>query len=222
MAIIYPLAARAAPDVELSQNNFAELERVGRLALDPDLRGRLSDLAHFWVGEQRRLTSPRPKQFRQRLQQIEKTLKDAHAALDLNRESSPMWERHLFNWIRNSGALGAEAFFEDANELLMRMQRMRALAASAQKALPHDAGRSRPYEDERLIVALSTIFEAAGGTAAVYSSEHAASGVADTPFRRFAHTFYRLLPMKPKRSTSGLDQALRLALRSQRRRKRTG
>jgi hypothetical protein len=130
MSIIYPLVQEGGPEFRLSDGNFAELERVGEIVLSAELRQRLDDLAHFWVLELRGRQNPRPKQFRKRLKLIEDSLERARGALDLNREGASVWEYHLFNWVPNTGAEGAASFFEDTNELLIRMRRLLGLISS--------------------------------------------------------------------------------------------
>ena len=132
MSIIYPLIQEGGPEFQLSSENFAELERIGEITLSAELRRRLDDIAHFWADQLRGLQSPRPKQFRKRLKLIEDTLAKSYRALDLNREGASIWEYHLFNWARNTGVEGATSFFEDTNELLIRMRRMVELCAQAE------------------------------------------------------------------------------------------
>jgi hypothetical protein len=116
MSIIYPLVQQGGPEFQLPDGNFAELERVGEIALSAELRRRLDDIGHSWTTRLRELQSPRSKQFRKRLKLIEDTLEQAYRALDLNREGSSIWEYHLFNWARNTGVEGAVGFFEDTND----------------------------------------------------------------------------------------------------------
>lgn len=217
MSIIYPLVQEGGPEFQLSDRNFAELERVGEVTLSAELRQRLRDLAQSWVTLLRELLSPRPKQFRKRLKQIEDRLEKAYRALDLNREGAFIWEQHLFNWARNSGVVGATSFFEDTTDLLIRMRRMIELSARLEQALPRDAGRWRPYNDKRLFIILADLFERAGGESVTYWTEHGdRSGMADTPFRRFVQAFYKMLPIGSKRRPTGVDKALRDAMRSRR------
>jgi hypothetical protein len=216
MTIIYPLIQEGGPGFQLAEANFAELQRVGEITLSPELQRRLSDIACFWVARLTALQSPRPKQFRDRLKLIGDRLAKAHQVLDLNREGASVWERHLFNWAPNSGVEGATSFFEDANQLLIRMQCMIELSARLEQALPRDGGRWRPFDDERLFIALADIFERAGGASVTYWTEHPSSGMADTPFRRFVQAFYRMLPVQLKRKPAGVDKALRDAMRSRR------
>jgi len=215
MSIIYPLIQEGGLEFQLSDADFAELQVAGEITLAPELRQQLSNLAHFWVMRLRGLQSPRPKQFRRRLKLIENSLEKAYRALDLNRENALIWERHLFNWARNTNVEGAATFFEDTDELLLRMRRMAEVIARLERILPGDEGRRRPYDDERLFITLANIFELAGGTAAAYWTEYP-SGMADTPFRRFGQLFYKLLPIEPKRTPAGVDEALRDAIRSRR------
>jgi hypothetical protein len=124
MSIIYPLIQEGGPEFQLSDADFAELQRAGEIALSAELRQRLNDLALFWVMELRVRQSPRPKQFRNRLKLIEDRLEKVYGALNLNREGASIWEYHLFNWVPNTGVEGAISFFEDTNELLTGMRRM--------------------------------------------------------------------------------------------------
>jgi hypothetical protein len=216
MSIIYPLIQKRGPEFQITDANFAELQRVGEITLSAELRQQLDDTAHFWALQLTGLQSARPKQFRERLKLIGDTLATAYQALDLNREGASIWEYHLFNWARNTGVEGATSFFEDTNELLIRMQRMVELSARLEQALPTDGGGWRPFDDERLFIALADVFERAGGAAVTYQSEHHSSGMADTPFRRFVHAFYKMLPVQSKRKRTGLDKALLDALQSRR------
>ena len=130
MSIIYPLI-QGGLELKLSDADFAELQRVGKITLSGELRRQLDDIANFWTGQLTTLQSPRSKQFRKRLKRIEDTLEKGYEALDLNREGASIWERHLFNWARNTGIEGAMSFFDDTNELLGRMRRMIELARKA-------------------------------------------------------------------------------------------
>jgi hypothetical protein len=217
MSIIYPLVQKGGPEFQISDANFAALERAGEITLSAELRKRLNDIAPSWAVQLTGLQSPRPKQFRNRLGLIKDTLVEAYEALDLNRAGASIWERHFFNWARNAEVEGATSFFEDTDELLTRMRRMIDLVASLEQALPEDAGRKRPFDDEHYFIALADLFERAGGAAVAYWSEHKnPSGMADTPFRRFVQAFYKMLPVPWKRRPGGLDNALRDALESRR------
>ena len=158
MSIIYPLVHKGAPEFQISDADFAELQRLGEIILSAELRSRLNDLAQFWAAELVKVQSPRPKQFRTRLKLIGSTLAEAYEALDLNRAGTSIWERHLFNWARNAEVEGATTFFDDTDELLLRMRRMIDLMARLQQALPGDGGGPRPYNDKRLFIALADIF----------------------------------------------------------------
>jgi hypothetical protein len=216
MSIIYPLVQKGGPEFQISDANFAALEGVGEITLSAELRTRLNDFAQSWAAQLTGLQSPRPKQFRTRLELIENTLAKAYESLDLNRTGASIWERHLFNWAGNAEVEGATSFFEDTDELLTRMRRMIDLVASLERALP-DGGSKRPFDDEHYFIALADLFERAGGAAVAYWSEHKnPSGMADTPFRRFVQAFYKMLPVPWKRRPGGLDNALRDALESRR------
>jgi hypothetical protein len=77
MSIIYPLILEGGPEFKMSDLNFADLERIGEISLSAELRQRLYDIAHLWVCNLTGLQSPRPKQFRKRLKQIEGSLEKA-------------------------------------------------------------------------------------------------------------------------------------------------
>ena len=216
MSIIHPLIQEAGPEFPLSDADFAELQWVGKIALSTELRQQLSDLAHFWVGQLRGLQSPRPKQFRKRLKLIEESLEKAYGALDLNRKDSSIWEYHLFNWIPNTGVEGATNFFKDQKDLLALTKSTIGLMARLEQALPKDRGGRRHYDDERLFIFLADVYMRAGGTpTAPYWSEYS-SGMVDTPFRQFVHTFYKMLPVPAKRPSAGVDEGLRHAMQSRR------
>ena len=57
MSIIYPLVQEGEPEFQLSEANFAELDRVGGVTLSAELRQRLGDLAYFWVTHLRKRQS---------------------------------------------------------------------------------------------------------------------------------------------------------------------
>jgi len=217
MTIIGPLVMAAPAEFRISDETFAKLEHAGQVSLSGEVRQQLVDLGHFWQSQLLALQSPRPKQFRKRLELIGQTLEQARAALDLNREGTTQWEYHLFNWAPNTGVEGAKDFFENVDELLKRMRAMIDLVSRLDRALPKDEGRRRPYDDERLLRILADLYEQIGGKAVAYRSEHSDDGgTAKTLFRAFAQAFYALLPVKSKRTKAGLDEALRTALRARR------
>ena len=217
MTIISPVVMTAPQDeFQISDDKFAEFDRLGRISLTTDLRQRLSDLGHFWQGQLLILQSPRPKQFRQRLRRIRTALERAHSALNLNRKSARSWEHHMFNWAANTQAEGSKAFFADADELLKRMRAMASFMSALEGELPKDHGRRRPFDDEGFLHRLADIYGSAGGKAVAYRSELSSTGIANTPFRRFVHAFYGLIRMRSKRTSAGLDEALLAALRSRR------
>jgi hypothetical protein len=135
MSIIYPMVQKGGPEFQISDANFAALERAGEITLSAELRKRLNDIAPSWAVQLTGLQSPRPKQFRNRLGLIKDTLVKAYEALDLNRAGASIWERHLFNWAGNAKVEGATSFFEDTDELLTRMRRMIDLVASLEQAM---------------------------------------------------------------------------------------
>ena len=69
-----------------------------------------------------------------------------------------------------------------------------------------------------IIQYLADQFEACGGKARAYVSNHSREGYAKTPFRQFVHQFYAFLSLKSRRTSRGLDEAIRQVLMNRRRR----
>ena len=111
MTIIYPLIQEGGPGFQLSEANFAELQRVGEIALSPELQQRLSAIACFWVAGLTALQSPRPKRFRKRLKLIKETLAKAYQALDLNCEDASTWGAPLVQLGCKYRGRGSNEFF---------------------------------------------------------------------------------------------------------------
>jgi hypothetical protein len=140
-------------------------------------------------------------------------LTQALKAIGLNDWSATELDRHLLHWVM-------EAPIERASDVLGALESQIEVAlktvAALKDCLPDDPGKPRPYEDERRLSSLALIFEEAEGVASVYNDSHAGK-IADTPFRRFAQEFYRILPADGKRKPGGLDNALRDVLIARRR-----
>src|SRR5262249_36229306 len=159
-------------------------------------------IADGWVGHDLVLQSPRPREFRRRLRDMEKVLEHLVRSLDLHRGDASPLDRHLLHWLMNAGADDLQ------NNLVVLVQEGHKgieLLKHAQSALPSDKGQRRPMDEDRFIIYLAELFEASGGRATAYRAAHSDSGYANTPFRRFIHEFYRMLPLASRRTQSGLD-----------------
>jgi hypothetical protein len=189
-----------------SEAQYAELEEAGGVSLSREQRSRLLTLAIFWIDDLRIRLSPRPRAFRECLEKLINTFSNAEEAC---RWEDPL-RRHLLHWAMAADVEGAEALPERLYRLEDNLESARELFAKLIQKLPRDPGRQRPFNDERRMLALAEIFEAAGGKAAIYSSAYEEGGIAGTPFRRFAQLFYSFLPAPDKRDPGGLDEALRL------------
>ena len=196
-------------DFKISEAQFIELETAADVKLAAELRRRLQSLAMFWLEDLWIRQSPRPKQFRECLDHIEKTFANAEAACQWDRH--PMY--HLVHWAMESGVEGADGLIGRLSGVEQQLKSTRELIAALNQKLPPDPGRQRPFNDERRIIALADIFEAAGGKPVVYAGGyHEEGSMADTLFRRFAQLFYSFLPTEEKRDPGGFDDALRDAL----------
>jgi hypothetical protein len=219
VGLLYPLVT-SPPEVELCETQFTELEQAGGLRLAQQQRRRLQLLAESWTTQSFDLVSARSKEFWERLESIRTTLENAQRAIDLNQEGASIRDQHFLNWLINQSQ---SAFYAELLTLDGHLGTACQLATELQNLLPSDHGGSRPFGDDRWISELADIFEAAGGKALVYASEHAEDSIADTPFRRFARRFYSLLPLaRKRRPRGGLDEALRTALEGRRRGREKG
>jgi hypothetical protein len=207
---LFPVVVRVPEDdFTFSEVEYTELENAGGFSLSSELRSRLLNLAVFWIEDLRIRLSPRPKAFRECLEKIIDTLSDAEEA---SRWDDPV-RRHLLHWAMATDVEGAEALPGRLYGLEDNLKSAREFFTALIQKLPPDPGRQRPFNDERRIIALADVFEAAGGKPIVYASGYYEEGsMADTPFRRFAQLFYFLLPADDKRDRGGLDDALRDAL----------
>jgi hypothetical protein len=209
--MLWPLISRPEPVADLSESQLAALEKAGQLSLTPASRLALNNIAESWTSHDRALHTPRPAEFESRLLSIRKSLQRAYAKADLNRDGASPFERQLYHWLLElpgaADALSQLASLTQIIEFLLR----------AEQSLPADSGSVRPMDDERFIQYLADQFVACGGKARAYVSDHSDEGYAKTPFRQFVHRFYGFLSLKSRRTRSGLDEAIRTALRQRRR-----
>jgi hypothetical protein len=212
--LLWPVVTRVRNDFKLTDDQISELERAGGVTFSENQRRSLQTLADSWLSDLCRRLSARPGAFRKRLDEIPDALTQALNAIRLNAESATELDRHLLHWILEQGADGALGALESKVDVALEMA-LKTVAALKDR-LPKDPGKPRPYDDERRLKSLADMFEDAGGAASVYSDGHEGK-IADTPFRRFAQAFYRLLPAHKKRTPGGLDDALRAVLTERRR-----
>jgi hypothetical protein len=198
----------------LSDTNFRVLEQAGGIKLQAEARSGLENAAAAWISHDRMLQSPRPRQFEQRLKEMEGALELLIISLDLNRGDAPLLDHHLYTWLINN-----DFFIVDALSagLIHNSRQLIDLLRQARKSLPTDPGRRRPMDDDRFVIYLAEQFEKSGGRARAYASAHTHSGYGETPFRKFVHQFYKLLPLKSRRKPSGLDETILQALKYRRR-----
>ena len=212
---------RRLPETEknwaFSDDQMRQLEAAGLVSFSAEQWRDLTSLALNWLSELALRKSARPKEFRDRLNKISKSLRAAQGASRLNgteqgalrlgtTDASEL-DRHLLHWIKGSPE-GGQHFVSELEALDYQIERMIAVIDRLKQFLPPDLGRARPYADERLIVNLADIYEKAGGKVSAYRLSSGSSGFADTPFRRFAQLFYSMLPTKDKRLPNGFDEAL--------------
>jgi hypothetical protein len=194
-------------DFKITDAQFADLERCGAVKLTDEHQGKLLTLALFWISDLRLRGSARPKQFRKVIDAMERTLGDAEAACDWDHGV----KRHILHWATGTSIKDADLLPGTLTSLQGHLRTVRDKLVALDNCLPPDLGRRRPFDDDHRIMFLADIFEAAGGKASAYVPTYPEKGKwADTPFRRFAQSFYSLLPAQDKREPGGLDEALRL------------
>ncbi len=224
--VLYPVVIRLPKRPigyrELSNVNFRALERAGVVTFNPGRRDALENIATSWISHDQMLQSPRPHQFRERLKKIERTLQRAAATLDLNNDDATVLERHLHTWLLNASFNGVDEYPGNSISLLLDLDKMIAFLKGVGRNLPSDRGRRRPTDEDRFVIYLADQFEHSGGRARSYSSVHGAEGYGDTAFRRFVHQFYALLPLKVRRTRSGLDEVILRALKYRRKHAKKG
>jgi hypothetical protein len=210
-----------AEEFELTKDQVLELEKEGQIKLSEKCRTDLVTLGRFWIEDLLLRRSARPKQFYAILDKLEEVLVKAQLACQLNERPGSL-ERHLLHWAMAAPVPGALAFPTNVAALERQIEIVLETVSALKQCLPEDPGRQRPFDDERRIIYLADVFERAGGKAVAYASGYAKTGsMADTPFRRFAHKFYWLLPAEDKRDRGGLDDALRDALSTRRAQRRS-
>jgi hypothetical protein len=210
--VLYPVVMRPADHGELSEADIERLEAAGGIKFAPEIRRALKNTAAGWIAHDHLLQSPRPKEFRRRLRAMENALKRAIDRLDLNRTDAPILDRHLYHWLLNADFESAKDMLRTSISLTQQAHGLSDLLRLVQQDLPVDKGRSRPMDEDRFILYLADQFEASGARASAYASQHSESGYGETPFRRFVHEFYAMLPIKSRRTRVGLDDAILRAL----------
>jgi hypothetical protein len=143
---------------------------------------------------------------------MENVARRAIEELDLNAPNAPILDRHLLHWLMEPKFDGAQDVLQNSSSIISHAHALLGALERAMHSLPPDRGGARPMDEERFIIALAEQFEAAGGHARAYTSEHSSSGYGETPFRNFVHTFYDMLAVESWRTPIGLDDAIRRAL----------
>jgi len=215
-AMLWPVVTRVSPheaEWSLSDDNMDRLEEAACVQFTPEARRAIKAIAEGWVDHDRTLHRPRPGAFKKRFQMMAK-VEPTSAELDLNREDAPSLDRHLFIWLLN-------ADFEAARDLLrtsgaMAAQELVKSVQVVQNHLPPDPGRTRPMDEDRFIVYLADQFETTGIQATAYANQYTDSHYGETQFRTFVHQLYAMLPLKKRRTQSGLDEAMIRALKDRR------
>jgi hypothetical protein len=215
--VFTPAVVRVPKDFKFTDAQFSDLEREGRIKFSEKQKADLLTLTDFWIGDLRLRRTAWPEEFRRCFEKMERAFQKAAEACRLNEEVGSL-ERHLLHWAMETPIKNASAFPVTLAALEQQLQTVREGIVALKQCLPPDPGRQRPFDDERRIIFLAEIFEAAGGKAAAYQTAYAETGsMADTPFRRFAQLFYSLLPSDvDKRDSGGLDEALRQGVMARR------
>jgi hypothetical protein len=219
-AVVPSVTSGSSEDFKIDDAQFARLEEAGNVKLSDQQRTSLITLGIFWIDDLRLRRTARPKQFSECFDKMIAAFSHAEEACRLNEKVGSL-ERHLLHWAMETPVKGANAFPITLAALEPQIKAVRETVVALKNSLPLDPGRQRPFDDERRIISLADIFEAAGGNPTAYLSEYSETGsMADTPFRSFAHRFYTMLPADDKRDPGGLDKALRLALKARRMQRR--
>jgi hypothetical protein len=217
--VLLPIVT-AVPNEEFkfTDSQFDQLAKMGQVKFSEKHRITLETLAQFWIDDLRVRATARPKQFEDVLETMRTTLSQAREACRLN-DTVGSIGRHLLHWAMEAPVQGAATFAVAVMALEHQIDVVLGTVGELLQYLPEDEGRTRPFGDERRIIFLADIYEEAGGKATVYWRD-IESGMADTPFRRFAQQFYSLLPAVDKREPGGLVRALRVALAARREQRR--
>jgi hypothetical protein len=203
------------PDM-LSQADIDRLEAAAGIVFKPEVRRRLQGIAADWISHDLLLQSPRPREFRARLQRMGRAVKRAIDELDLNPANGPILDYHLLHWLMDAKFDGAQEMLRASASFIGPAQTLLDSLVRVEQNLPIDTGRRRPMDEDRFIIALADQFEASGVHARAYTSDHSESGYGETPFRQFVHEFYKVLPISSRRTQTGLDEAIRRALNQRR------
>jgi hypothetical protein len=219
--ILWPIVRRLGPedDWSLTDGDIAQLEQAAGVEFKPEARQAIKLIAAGWVSHDRDLQSPRPKDFRKRLHQMEK-LAGAVADLDLDRESATSFDLHLSSWLLNADFQAARDLLRISTLMADQAHQLIKSLQLVQQHLPSDSGGSRPIDDHRFIIYLADQFETSGFQATGYADAYTRYG--DSPFRRLVHRLYAMLPIKKRRTQSGVDEAIIWALKERRRRSQKG
>jgi hypothetical protein len=211
--VLHPVVvACPADDPELSDADTDHLEALVGHIFTPAVRASLKSIAAGWVSHDRMLQSSRPKEFRKRLQTMRKALERVIEALDLHRTDAPVLDRHLLHWLLNASFDGAKEMLAASSAIGGKAEEFLGLLSALEQNLPVDEGRRRPKDDDRFIIHLANQFEASGGRATASRTEYTESGYRETAFRKFVHEFYKMIPIRSRRTDGGLDEAIAHAL----------
>jgi hypothetical protein len=153
---------------------------------------------------------------------MRKALERVIASVDLNRTGAPVLDRHLYIWLLDAGCDGANEMLAASDALIGQAHKLIGLLSTVEQNLPVDKGRRRPMDEDRFIIYLAEEFDASGGEATAYRSEHTVFGYAETAFRKFVHEFYKMLRLESHRKGCGLDEAIIRALEYRRRHSEKG
>jgi hypothetical protein len=164
--VLYPVVTREPSDpaerTELSQSDLDRLEATVGLTFNPDVRRALRNIAATWIAHDRLLQSPRPRDFRRRLRQMQTALQRVVTTLDLHGSDAPILDHHLLNWLINAPFDAARDMQQAAGSLITEAQQLIDAIHRVQRELPPDPGRARPMDEDRFIINLAEQFDASG------------------------------------------------------------
>ena len=217
---MYPVVLAEPDNTSLLNENVRSLQEVGGIVFDADARRNLQRIADGWIFHDRVRQSPRPKDFRRRLQKMKKAVEDMIVAVNLNKGDAPLVDHHLYNWminsLFNSNLDGVGDLLHSSTLMIHEGHKVINSLRRVEQNLPADEGRRRPMDESRFIIYLANQFEASGGSPVAYHNVHTGSGFGNTSFRNFVHGFYKMLPIKSKRTEIGLDKEILRALKYRR------
>jgi hypothetical protein len=221
-SLLAPVVTAASGEVfNIDDVQISRLEEAGNVKLSEQQRTSLITLGIFWIDDLRLRSTAQPKQFSECLDKMISAFSGAEEACRLDDKVGGI-ERHLLHWAMDARVKDANSLPTMLAATEMQLKIARETLVALKSSLPLDPGGQRPFDDERRIISLADIFEAAGGKPTAYLSEHSETGsMADTPFRQFAQRFYAMLPADDKRDPGGLDKALLSARKARRKQRRT-